>query len=245
MRAGRPAIALLAALLGCLGAVAYAASPHHGAHWGPHGAGPRAGGLPKPKLRRHPERRTVSATASFGFRAAGRPRFQCRLDGRAWKDCRSPAAFSGLSAGAHRFEVRAVGRQGGHGPPARFRWRVLEPRDFSVAPRLDGLRPLLPGAAPQPLPLTISNPNPAPIFVTGLTVSTSGDPAGCRGADNLALGAAGVSAAAPLRVPPHGSVELPGAGVAAPSIQLRNLPSNQDPCQGASFPLSFSGSARG
>jgi hypothetical protein len=38
---------------------------------------------------------------------------------------------------------------------------------------------------------------------------------------------------------------LPAVGVAAPTIQLRDLPVNQDACQSASFPLSFSGSARG
>ena len=245
MRAGRPAAALLVALAGCLGAVAYAATPRYAGRPAEHRGGSRAAALPKPKLRRHPRRLEVSTTATFAFRAKRRPRFQCRLDGRAWKRCRSPVAFAGLSAGRHRFMVRAVGRRHSHGRAARFRWRVLEPREFSIAPRLGDLRPLFPGAAPQPLPLTITNPNPAPILVTGVSVATAGDPSSCRGADNLTLTPAGVSASAPLRVPAHGSVELPAAGVAAPSIQLRDLPVNQDACQGAVFPLVFSGSARG
>ena len=245
MRAGRPAAALLVALAGCLGAVAYAATPRHAAHPAGQRGGSRAVALPKPKLRRHPGRLEASATATFAFRAKGRPRFQCRLDGRAWKSCRSPVAFAGLGAGTHRFIVRAVGPRHSHGRPARFRWRVLEPRNFSIAPRLGDLRPLFPGAAPQPLPLTVANPNPVPILVTGVTVATAGDPLDCRGAENLTLTPAGVSAAAPLRVPAHGSVDLPTTGVAAPSIQLRDLPVNQDACQGATFPLSFSGSARG
>ena len=245
MRAGRPAAALLVALVGCLGAVAYAATPRHAGHPAPHRGGSGGAALPKPKLRRHPRRLEASTTATFGFRAKRRSRFQCRLDGRAWKSCRSPVAFARLRAGTHRFMVRAVGRRHSHGRPARFRWRVLEPREFSIAPRLGDLRPLFPGAAPQPLPLTISNPNPVPILVTGVTVATTGDPAGCNGADNLALTPAGISVSAPLRVPPRGSVDLPAAGVAAPSIQLRDLPVNQDPCQGTAFPLAFSGSARG
>lgn len=245
MRASRPAAALLAALTGCLGAVAYAATPRHAAHPAAGQGGSPAGALAKPTLQRHPGRLAVSAAATFSFRAKGDPRLECRLDGRAWKGCRSPVAFAGLSAGSHRFAVRAIGSRGSHGGAARFRWRVLEPRDFSIAPRFGDLRALYPGAAPQPLPLTISNPNPVAIFVTSVTVATTGDPSSCRGADNLTLAPAGVSPSASLRVPPHGSVDLPAAGVAAPSIQLRDLPVNQDACQGATFPLAFSGSARG
>ncbi len=245
MRAGRPAAALLVALLGCLGAVAYAATPRHAAHPAGHRGGSHAAALPKPKLRRHPRRVEASTAATFGFRAKRRPRFQCRLDGRAWTGCRSPVRYSGLSAGAHRFAVRAVGKRHSRSSPARFRWRVLAPRDFSIAPRLGDLRPLFPGAAPQQLPLTVSNPNPVPILVTGVTVAATGGQSGCSGADNLTLTPAGVSAAAPLRVPAHSSAELPAAGLAAPSIQLRDLPVNQNACQGAAFPLAFSGSARG
>jgi hypothetical protein len=245
MRAGRHAAALLVALVGCLGAVAYAATPRQAARPATDRSGSPAEALAKPRLRRHPGRVEASAAATFGFRAKGGPRFECRLDSRAWTSCRSPVAFSGLSAGTHRFSVRAVGRRGSHGPASRFRWRVLDPRDFAIAPRLSGLGALFPGGAPQALPLTISNPNPVAIFVTSLTVATTGDHGGCRGADNLALAPAGVSPSAPLRVPPHSSVDLPAAGVAAPSIQLRELSVNQDACQGATFPLAFSGSARG
>ena len=245
MSAGRPAAAVLMALLGCLGAVAYAATPRHAGHLAGHRGGSHAAGLAKPKLGRHPRRLEASTTATFAFRAKGRPHFQCRLDRRTWKGCRSPVAFAGLNAGAHRFMVRAAGRRHRHGRPARFRWRVLEPREFSIAPRLGDLRPLFPGAAPQQLPLTVSNPNPVPILVTGVTVVATGGQSGCSGADNLTLTPAGVSAAAPLRVPAHGSAELPAAGLAAPSIQLRDLPVNQNACQGAAFPLAFSGSARG
>ena len=102
-----------------------------------------------------------------------------------------------------------------------------------------------PGAPAQTLPLTVTNPNPVPIFLTGLTVAATSDPSGCASAANLVLTPAPISAAAPLRVPAHGSVHLPAPGVGAPAIQLRDLPVNQDACQGASFPLAFSGSARG
>jgi hypothetical protein len=122
---------------------------------------------------------------------------------------------------------------------------VLEPKDFSISPRLSSLDPLYPGAAAQPLPLTIVNPNPIPILVTSLEVRATGDPSGCAAGENLLLAGAGVSAATPLAVPANGSASLPAAGVAAPTIALRDLPFNQDACQGARFPLAFSGRARG
>lgn len=246
MRTARRVIALLAALAGCLGAVAYAASPRQPAHPA-HYPGPAgAGALPKPSLRQHPDALEVSASARFSFVAPGRrPRFQCRLDGQSWSSCRPPVAFARLSPGSHRFAVRVFGPGGDHGRSASFRWRVLEPKDFSISPRLSGLGDLFPGAPPLSLPLTISNPNSVPILVTSITVAAGASAPGCGSADNLAINDAGVSKAAPLRVPAHGSVNLPAAGVSAPAIQLRERSVNQDACQRTTFPLSFSGSARG
>jgi len=244
-RTGR-AIALVAALLGCLGAVAYAAVPshsHHGAAKAKHAA---RRGLPRPRLKQHPDAVAVSTGARFSFTAHGhRPRFQCKLDGGRWRACRSPFVVNGLAAGTHRFAVRTHGRGRAHGRATVFRWQVLAPKDFSISPELSSLAQLFPGAPAQALPVTIANPNPAPIFITDLTVAATSDPPGCASAANLVLSPAGISPAAPLRVPPHGSVRLPATGVGAPSIGLRDLPVNQDACQGASFPLSFSGSARG
>jgi hypothetical protein len=122
---------------------------------------------------------------------------------------------------------------------------VLEPKEFSIVPRLSGLGALYPGAPPQLLPVTIVNPNPVPIFVTGLAVSATVDPNGCASAENLSLVASSASSATPVEVPANGSVSLPAPNASAPSIQLRDLPLNQDACQGARFPLSFSGEARG
>ena len=53
------------------------------------------------------------------------------------------------------------------------------------------------------------------------------------------------SAAKPLVVPAGGVVTVPSQGVLPPTIALRDLPVNQDACQNARFPLSFSGSAHG
>jgi hypothetical protein len=247
MRTTRGVVALLLGIAG-LGAVAYAASPRGP---GP-GSAPTpersqgAASLPKPKITMHPDKVSPSAGARFGFTARGRnPRFQCRLDSRPWAACKSPFVVNRLAVGLHGFSARTVAGRGRHGRAARFRWRVLEPKDFSIVPQLASLRALYPGAPAQALPVLISNPNPVPILVTSLQVRATADPAGCTSADNIVLSGSSASAATPVKVPAGGSVSLPAPGASAPAIQLRDLPVNQDACQRAQFPLAFSGQARG
>jgi len=247
MRTMRGMLAVLAGIAG-LGAVAYAATPHSP---GPGSASETkrsqaVGSLPKPKITMHPDKLATSTNARFGFTVrAGKPRFQCRLDGRPWSACQAPVGFTKLAPGGHSFSVRSVGPGRKHSKTARFRWQVLEPKDFSITPRLGGLGALYPGAPAQALPLTIANPNPVPIFVTSLQVRATADPPGCGSAENLVLSGSSASSAAPIEVPAGGSVSLPAPGVSAPTIQLRDLPVSQDACQRAQFPLAFSGTARG
>jgi len=247
MRTARGVVAVLAAIAG-LSAIAYAAAPQGPAP----GSAPKperiqgGGSLPRPKITMHPNKLATSTRAKFDFAAgAGKPRFQCRLDSRSWSACQAPLVFAKLAVGSHSFSVRVLGARGRHGSAARFRWRVLEPMDFSITPQLAGLGPLYPGAAAQALSLTIANPNPVPIFVTSLQVKATTDPAGCASAENLILSGSSASPAAPIRVPASGSLSLPAPGASAPSIQLRDLPVNQDACQRSQFPLSLSGRARG
>jgi hypothetical protein len=247
MRTMRGVLVVLAASAG-LAAIAYAASPQ-----GPNpGSAPHAGrsqgvgSLPKPKIIMHPDKLATSANAKFSFAVrAGKPRFQCRLDGRAWSACQAPISFSKLATGSHSFSVRSVGSRGKHSKTARFRWQVLEPKDFSITAQLGSLGALYPGAPAQSLPLTITNPNPVPILVTSLQVRATADPPGCGSAENLVLSGSSASSAAPIKVPANGTVSLPAPGASAPSIQLRDLPVSQDACQRAQFPLAFSGTARG
>jgi hypothetical protein len=247
MRTMRGVLVVLASIAG-LGAVAYAASPQS-----PNpGSAPKTersqavGSLPKPKITMHPDKLATSTNARFSFTVrAGKPRFQCRLDSRPWSPCQAPVSFSKLASGSHSFSVRSVGARKKHSKTTRFRWQVLEPKEFSITPRLGGLGALYPGAPAQALPLTITNPNPVPIFVTSLQVRATADPAGCGSAENLVLSGASASSAAPIEVPAGGSMSLPVPGASAPSIQLRDLPVSQDACQRAQFPLAFSGTARG
>jgi hypothetical protein len=247
MRSTKGVLALLVGIAG-LGAVAYASSPRdsHPGSASPSERSRASASLPKPKIGQHPDNVSASSGARFTFSGRGRgPRFQCRLDGRRWAACQSPLVLGKLAVGIHGFSVRAVGARGAHSKAARFRWRVLEPKDFSIVPQLAGLGALFPGAPAQALPLAISNPNPVPILVTGLQVRATASPPGCASAENLILSGSSASATAPIKVPAGGSVSLPAPGVAAPAIQLRDLPVNQDACQRTQFPLAFSGTARG
>ena len=237
-------------VVGCLVAAVSSAAP--GPDRGPSGRAAdelrRQGGHrpPRPLIVKHPERTSASTTASFSFKAPrAAPRFQCRFDGGKWRRCRAPYVLSGLAPGEHSFSVRALGRRGLHSAATRFRWRLFEPRAFTVEPRLSGLGALFPGAPAQALPVVLGNPNPVRILVTGLRVAATADPGGCESAANLELTPSSASPAAPLAVPAGGSVALPAAGVSAPAIALRDLPVNQDACQGVRFPLAFSGEAHG
>ena len=51
--------------------------------------------------------------------------FECRLDGGGWAPCSSPEALTGLAAGTHTFEARAVDSAGNVDPtPATHTWTV-------------------------------------------------------------------------------------------------------------------------
>lgn len=245
-RGGRTtrALAALVVVVACLGAVAYAAErPRPSRDPSSHPAGPAP---LRPRIVKHPAAVSTATTVSFAFTVvpAG-SRFRCRLDDKSWKSCRTPAVFAGLAPGSHEFAVRAVSRLGRPGPAAGFRWTLLKPRPLAIEPRFSGLGAFFPGAPAQPLPLLLRNPNPVPILVTKVQVTVSADPPGCDGAANFELIPASPSPRAPLRLPAGGSLGLPSATATAPAIALRDLPVNQDACQGAALPLSFRGEARG
>lgn len=233
----------LVAIGAFLAAAALAAS-RHSPVTGPEGKA-RSGEMPKPAIVDHPEAKSPSTSARFDFTVrTPDAHFQCRLDRARWQACKPPVFFTGLTTGRHRFSVRALDRRR-HGAARGFRWTVLESKEFSILPELSGLSMLYPGAPPVTLPLTVQNPNSAPIRVTALRVSIAADPPGCPSADNLALGQPNASRSLPLKVPAGGSVRLPAQDVRAPTIQLRDLSVNQDACKNARFPLEFGGSARG
>jgi hypothetical protein len=98
-----------------------------GAGGGPSQATP---GAPDTSLRHGPPKRSWDRTPSFRFGAdepgAG---FECRLDARPFRACRSPFTAPPLATGPHRFRVRAEDDSGAVDPsPASYRFRVLPRR---------------------------------------------------------------------------------------------------------------------
>jgi hypothetical protein len=199
---------------------------------------------PTPSLTGSPSASTTSTTATFTFtdREPG-VGFECRLDD-GWSTCSSPKTYGGLDPGRYTFSVRALDAAGNRSQPASFTWTVtrVTNRDFSISGSANAL--LYPGAAAQPIALTLTNPNSVAIYVTDLqvTVAASSSP-GCSPGTNLSLTQSNASSAAPVRVPAGGSVALPAQGVSAPTIRMLNLSVNQDACKRATFTLAYSGSA--
>lgn len=268
-RAARAIIALAVAVA-CLGSVAYAATRPDGKRPKSGKAKPPALGKeqvpPRPRFIEVPPATVVGDGYQFRFHVAPPPaqpgserpgpsrpvppaarwrRFQCRLDGDEWVRCASPRVLPGLNSGDHAFAVRALSPRGRPGQAAHYAWSQLEPKELTIEPQVGSIEELMPGEPPQPLPVRIGNPNPVPIEVTSITVAVSPDPPDCHGDPNFAVSASSLTPAAPLTVPPGGAVSLPSAAASAPTLALRELPIDQNACQGANVNLVFSGEARG
>jgi hypothetical protein len=170
--------------------------------------------------------------------------FRCRLDGDAWRRCRSPQSYGQLSDERHVFSVWAVDRYGRDGPTTRR----SQPAQTDGGARLTitggPAAQLYPDDAPQPISLRLTNPGSDPIIVTALSVEIqpSSLPAGCDPAA-FVITSSSISAADPIRLGPHGSVTLPSGGVTAPAIRMLDTHTNQDACEGASLALTYAGRA--
>jgi len=207
-------------------------------------------GPPRPRIEVHPDVETSSTLAAFSVTdRSSDVHFRCRLDAAGWKKCGRRSSYGPLAVGQHEFSVRAVDRKGRRSQPTRFGWRILAAQtgggvSFSVR-QAAAPEPMYPGGPAVALPLTLENSNNQPIHVTSLTVEVTGTAPGCDGATNISVIPSTASGSTPVTVPANGSVSLPAQGVSAPALQLLDLPFNQDACQGASFDLSFAGSAYG
>lgn len=173
--------------------------------------------------------------------AKPRRRFQCRYDGGEWRACSSPLRLGAIPVGEHDLAVRALTRSGRAGAIAAYSWRQVDPKPIAIAAS-DPVEDLYPGFPPEPLAVTVTNPNNVPVEVTKLTVDLAAAPPNCP-AESFRLTPAAVSPSSPLSVPAGGSVPLPAA--AAPAIAMLNLTINQDACQGARVDLVFAGEAHG
>ncbi|CAN5174309.1 hypothetical protein BH20ACT16_BH20ACT16_02570 [soil metagenome] len=79
-----------------------------------------ATGLVQVTFTAQPDSYSAKTTATFEYTAKAGAEFYCRFDGGDWIGCESSSTFTGLSDGAHTFEVRAASAPGGEpGPVAR------------------------------------------------------------------------------------------------------------------------------
>ncbi|HEU5106290.1 MAG TPA: hypothetical protein VFU11_10660, partial [Solirubrobacterales bacterium] len=250
----------------CLGGAAYAATgldqSRPADKRGPNQPQAAGEGPPRPSFIETPLASGVDPDSQFRFHvpprsgtpgsAPSRPvqpvtrrrAFECRLDDGEWSPCSSPYILVDLDPELHSFAVRALNRREEFGKAAHYRWTQLEPMEFTIEPLFGQLPELMPGDPAQELSVRISNPNPAAIEVTSLEVSVVPDRPGCPADPNFAITPAGLSPQAPLSIPAGGSATLPAAA-AAPTLALRDLPVDQNACQGASLQLTFSGQAHG
>jgi hypothetical protein len=80
---------------------------------------------PRTRIVSGPARSGFERQAKFRFNSSeGQSSFQCKLDKKRWKKCRSPYKLT-VKPGKHLLKVRAIDRFGNVDPtPARFGWRV-------------------------------------------------------------------------------------------------------------------------
>jgi hypothetical protein len=207
-----------------------------------------------PRIVGHPAAPTTATSARFAFVGRERGvRFRCRLDAGRWSACKSPVHYRRLRLGLHLLRVRGEDPEGRLSRETRFVWRIathVPGPDFSIAPAagddafaLAGGATLYPGGPAGVIPLTFTNPNGYPIFVTSLDVAITGTPPGCDGDANFDVIQSNVAETNPVEIPAHGSVTLPTQRVAAPRIRFVDRPVNQDACQNATFRFAFNASA--
>lgn len=91
---------------------------------------PKAGknaDAPDTRITKGPKRRTRSTTARFKF-VSTEPgsKFECKLDRRPFKPCKSPKKYKKLKPGKHVFKVRAVKGKQTDPTPAKRKFKILE-----------------------------------------------------------------------------------------------------------------------
>lgn len=96
---------------------------------GPGGSGTGQRGVPQTTLRRKPAKKSSDRTPTFRF-VSDEPgsSFQCKVDAKPFRACRSPFTTKPLALGHHTFKVRARDASGKLDPsPAQFSFRVARP----------------------------------------------------------------------------------------------------------------------
>jgi hypothetical protein len=94
------------------------------------GGGSGKRGAPQTTLRRKPAKKTVDRTPTFRFGAdEASSTFQCKLDSKPFRACRSPFTTKRLALGQHTFKVRARDESGKlDSSPASYGFKVVAKR---------------------------------------------------------------------------------------------------------------------
>lgn len=195
---------------------------------------------PPPVISSGPEEETSSKSATFVFSdgQAG-VTFLCAKDDSNFATCSSPKTYGTVAQGEHTFYVEALDAAGNVSAASSYSWTVV--KGFAIEGNLTG--ELSPGVS-RPLHVTITNPNGKAITVTNIQVSVraGSTKAGCDGPTNTQVTQSNVSESNTFKVPAKGGkVTLPIGTVTAPQVLMKNLPTNQDACKGASFTFTYSG----
>jgi large repetitive protein len=152
--------------------------------------------------------------------------------------------YSGLAPGLHCFYVYATDRAGNVSPTTTSCWTIPgSAQNFIIGGDLTS--PLYPGTS-EPLDLTFTNPNSAPITIasgaiSGSNITITTNKAGCPGSNFSVIH--GLAAA--VTIPANATAEsLQVLGVPQanwPLIGMLETHTNQDACQGATLTLTYSG----
>lgn len=185
---------------------------------------------------------TNSTTAGFTY-TDSRPAvsFLCSLDSAAFSSCPATGiTYSNLGNATHTFRVEARSGNGPTSSVASFSW-VVANQTFPISGSLT--TPLAPGVPPQALNLTVTNPYSFTMKVTAITVSvaSTSNNSGCGAASNFRTTNYSGSG---FTVPAGLTQTMTAAGVPAsqlPTVQMIDLPTNQDACQGVSINLTYNG----
>jgi hypothetical protein len=82
--------------------------------------------FPLTTITKSPKGTTRATTAKFRFFAdIPDASFECKLDSRPYRSCRSPKKYKHLKPGKHVFRVRGTDTAGNVGPPAKKKFRIL------------------------------------------------------------------------------------------------------------------------
>ena len=139
-----------------------------------------------------------TATDNSGPGEDGIDHFECQLDGGGFAPCTSPATYSGLSAGEHSFEVRAVDRGGNDSTPAQANWTASDAADPSTC-TTSGTRTTCPYTTASAWPYRTWT---VPDRVTHATITADGAAGGASDGDGGFIGGQGGSAVATIAVTP-------------------------------------------